>query len=75
MRAGSARPGSSMRRPDTGASLDYLAAPAAVRAGSAAGPPACTLNMHIDISWPDQVYAAAGVLERHCRITALTLCV
>ncbi|CAL5219753.1 g1653 [Coccomyxa viridis] len=37
VRAGSARPGSSVRRPDTGASLDYLASPAPVRAGSTGG--------------------------------------
>ena len=39
VRAGSGRPGSSARRPDTGASLDYLASPAGtpVRAGSAGG--------------------------------------
>ena len=39
VRAGSARPASSARRPDTGASLDYLASPAGtpVRAGSAGG--------------------------------------
>ena len=50
MRAGSARPGSSARRPDTGASLDYLASPAGtpVRAGSAGGA-SCALSLHLPV--------------------------